>query len=106
MMLLSHIFSNKGKIQGSAVLTGLCLGLRENVLENNERESSKQGRSVGACICMCVVAIQELTDDQGHGESERDTRQEPVQSLCPAWGDQMTGSWPAPCRLPLMSEGL
>lgn len=31
-----------------------------------------------------VVAVQELTDDQGHGDSERDTRQEPDQSLCPA----------------------
>lgn len=41
----------------------------------------------GPLVCALVwrvVAIQELTDDQGHGESESDTRQEPVQSLCPA----------------------
>lgn len=44
---------------------------------------SKGGLLVRAFVGR-VVAIQELTDDQGHGESERDTGQEPVQSLCPA----------------------
>lgn len=44
---------------------------------------SKGGPLVRALLWR-VVAIQELTDDQGHKESESDTPREPVQSLCPA----------------------